>query len=45
MTIALRMRRKFNEFRMTDFFEVASPLIVSSTSLVANWTLNLRRKG
>ena len=28
MTIALRMRRKFNEFRMTNFFELASPLFI-----------------
>ena len=27
MTIALRMRRKFNEFSMTNFLELASPLI------------------
>ena len=27
MTIALRMRRKLNEFRMTNFLELASPLL------------------
>ena len=27
MTIALHMRRKLNEFRMTNFLELASPLI------------------
>ena len=29
MTIVLRMRRKFNEFCMTNFLELASPLPVS----------------